>query len=183
VAALWSRSCARSRSAEQDARTELASRAAPWSTSATAQRCGRGDHGGGRAAAQAFEHDPRGETSELGDRRDVPGIYDRLRLGDPSFAASFWSVRTAWRTWRKERGVRAEDVAIPVELFRYYARVRSRIELVLLRGELTCERSRTRRVNHPTSATPAAFALARAHAVALAERAAHSGCPGALAGC
>jgi transposase len=42
-------------------------------------------------------------------------IYDRLRLEDASFKASFWSVRGAWRKWRKERGVRAEDVAIPVE--------------------------------------------------------------------
>ena len=42
-------------------------------------------------------------------------IYDRLRLEDASFAASFWSVRGAWRKWRKARGVRAEDVAIPVE--------------------------------------------------------------------
>ncbi len=34
---------------------------------------------------------------------------------DASFDASFWSVRDAWRNWRKARGVRAEDVAIPVE--------------------------------------------------------------------
>jgi hypothetical protein len=42
-------------------------------------------------------------------------IFDRLRLDDASFDASFWAVRAAWRKWRKERGVRAEDVAIPVE--------------------------------------------------------------------
>src|SRR5262249_5139262 len=42
-------------------------------------------------------------------------IYDQLRLDDSSFAASFWSVRGTWRKWRKARGVRAEDVAIPVE--------------------------------------------------------------------
>lgn len=42
-------------------------------------------------------------------------IYDRLRLEDPDFAASFWAVRAAWRKWRKARKVRAEDVAIPVE--------------------------------------------------------------------
>jgi len=42
-------------------------------------------------------------------------IYDRLRLDDASFEASFWAVRAVWRKWRKQRGVRAEDVAIPVE--------------------------------------------------------------------
>ena len=42
-------------------------------------------------------------------------IYDRLRLEDPDFTASFWAVRAAYRKWRKARGVRAEDVAIPVE--------------------------------------------------------------------
>lgn len=42
-------------------------------------------------------------------------IYDRLRLEDKDFTASFWAVRAVWRKWRKARGVRAEDVAIPVE--------------------------------------------------------------------
>src|SRR5262245_46337778 len=42
-------------------------------------------------------------------------IYDRLRLDDANFSASFWAVRGRWRKWRKARGVRAEDVAIPVE--------------------------------------------------------------------
>jgi transposase len=42
-------------------------------------------------------------------------ISDRLRLEDPTFSASYWAVRRVWRRWRKERGVRAEDVAIPVE--------------------------------------------------------------------
>ena len=37
-------------------------------------------------------------------------IFDRLRLEDPTFSASYWSVRGVWRRWRKERGVRAEDV-------------------------------------------------------------------------
>jgi hypothetical protein len=32
------------------------------------------------------------------------------------FSASDWAVRGVWRRWRKERGVRAEDVAIPVEM-------------------------------------------------------------------
>jgi len=41
--------------------------------------------------------------------------HDRLRLEDASFTASFWAVRAAFRRWRKARGVRAEDVAIPVE--------------------------------------------------------------------
>jgi hypothetical protein len=43
------------------------------------------------------------------------GIFDRLRLEDASFAASFWAVRAVWRKWKKDRGVRAEDVAIPVD--------------------------------------------------------------------
>jgi transposase len=42
-------------------------------------------------------------------------IFDRLRLEDPALSASYWAVRGVWRRWRKERGVRAEDVAIPVE--------------------------------------------------------------------
>jgi transposase len=42
-------------------------------------------------------------------------IYDRLRLEEKDFDASFWAVRAMWRKWRKQRGVRAEDVAIPVE--------------------------------------------------------------------
>src|SRR5215468_9966102 len=42
-------------------------------------------------------------------------IFDRLRLEDPTLSASYWAVRGMWRRWRKERGVRAEDVAIPVE--------------------------------------------------------------------
>jgi transposase len=42
-------------------------------------------------------------------------IFDRLRLEDRTFSASYWAVRGVWRRWHKERGVRAEDVAIPVE--------------------------------------------------------------------
>ena len=42
-------------------------------------------------------------------------IYDRLRLEDKTFSASFWAVRAAYRRWRKARGVSAADVAIPVE--------------------------------------------------------------------
>jgi transposase len=42
-------------------------------------------------------------------------IYDRLRLEDSAFSASYWAVRAMWRKWRRGRGVRAEDVAIPVE--------------------------------------------------------------------
>jgi transposase len=53
---------------------------------------------------------------ELAERGLKPqAIYDRLRLDDPTFAASFYAIRAAWRRWRKARGVRAEDVAIPVE--------------------------------------------------------------------
>jgi transposase len=42
-------------------------------------------------------------------------IFDRLRLEDPQLSVSYWAVRGVWRRWRKERGVVAEDVAIPVE--------------------------------------------------------------------
>jgi transposase len=42
-------------------------------------------------------------------------IYDRLRLEDPELTVSYWAVRAAWRQWRKQRGVVAADVAIPVE--------------------------------------------------------------------
>lgn len=42
-------------------------------------------------------------------------IYDRLRLEDANLEVSYWAVRAVWRRWRKERGVVAEDVAIPVE--------------------------------------------------------------------
>ena len=42
-------------------------------------------------------------------------IFDRLRLEEREFDGSFWAVRGVYRRWRKQRGVRAEDVAIPVE--------------------------------------------------------------------
>jgi transposase len=42
-------------------------------------------------------------------------IYDRLRLEEPDFQGSYYAVRAVWRRWRRTRGVRPEDVAIPVE--------------------------------------------------------------------
>lgn len=33
----------------------------------------------------------------------------------PDFKGVFYAVRAVWRRWRKARGVRAEDIAIPVE--------------------------------------------------------------------
>jgi transposase len=58
----------------------------------------------------------RDRIVELAERGLKPqAIYDRLRLDDPTTTAGFYAVRAAWRKWRKERGVRAEDVAIPVE--------------------------------------------------------------------
>lgn len=42
-------------------------------------------------------------------------IYDKIRLDDPAFSGSLWAVKRVWRAWRKRRGVRAEDVAIPVD--------------------------------------------------------------------
>ena len=42
-------------------------------------------------------------------------IYDKLRLDDTEFTGTLWAVKRVWRQWKKARGVRAEDVAIPVE--------------------------------------------------------------------
>lgn len=42
-------------------------------------------------------------------------IFDKLRLDDPEFKGSLSAVKRLWRRWRKARGVRAEDVAIPVD--------------------------------------------------------------------
>jgi transposase len=42
-------------------------------------------------------------------------IFDRLRLEEAAFDGTFWAVRAVWRRWRKQRGVRAVDVVIPVE--------------------------------------------------------------------
>jgi transposase len=42
-------------------------------------------------------------------------IHDRLKLEHADFRGSAYAVRAVWRRWRKARGVRAEDVAIPVE--------------------------------------------------------------------
>jgi transposase len=42
-------------------------------------------------------------------------IFDRLRLEHPDFAGSHSAVKRLYRALRRERGVAAEDVAIPVE--------------------------------------------------------------------
>jgi hypothetical protein len=53
---------------------------------------------------------------ELAERGLEPqAIYDRLRVEESGFGGSYYSVRGAWRRWRKQRGVRADDVVIPVE--------------------------------------------------------------------
>lgn len=58
----------------------------------------------------------RDRIGELANKGLKPqAIFDRLRVEDPTFDTSFWSIRSVWRKWRKDRGVRAEDVAIPVE--------------------------------------------------------------------
>ncbi len=41
--------------------------------------------------------------------------YDRMRLEEPSFEGSYWAVKRLWRRYRQDRGVKPEDVAIPVE--------------------------------------------------------------------
>ena len=58
----------------------------------------------------------RDKIGELGKKGLKPqAIYDRLRLEDSKFDTSFWAVRGVWRKWRNDRGVQAEDVAIPVD--------------------------------------------------------------------
>ncbi|MEQ1566581.1 MAG: IS21 family transposase, partial [Myxococcota bacterium] len=42
-------------------------------------------------------------------------IYDKLKLDDAEFTGTLWAVKRVWRQWKKARGIRAEDVAIPVE--------------------------------------------------------------------
>jgi transposase len=42
-------------------------------------------------------------------------IYDRLRLGDPDFEASYSAMKRFCRRLDREEGVKPEDVAIPVE--------------------------------------------------------------------
>lgn len=42
-------------------------------------------------------------------------VYDRLRLEEPGFPGSYAAVKRLWRRIVRERGVRPEDVAIPVE--------------------------------------------------------------------
>jgi hypothetical protein len=50
-------------------------------------------------------------TSGLGPR----AIYDRLRLDHADFDGTYWAVKRLVKRLRRDRGVRAEDVAIPVE--------------------------------------------------------------------
>ncbi|MBA2741679.1 MAG: IS21 family transposase [Actinobacteria bacterium] len=42
-------------------------------------------------------------------------IFDKLVLDDPDFKGSVSAVKRLWRRWKKDRGVQAEDVAIPVD--------------------------------------------------------------------
>ncbi len=42
-------------------------------------------------------------------------IFDKLVLEDPEFTGTLSSVKRIWRQWKKARGIRSEDVAIPVE--------------------------------------------------------------------
>jgi transposase len=41
-------------------------------------------------------------------------IHDRLRTEKSDYLGSYWAVRQAYRRWKRERGVQAEDVVIPV---------------------------------------------------------------------
>jgi transposase len=42
-------------------------------------------------------------------------VYDRLRLDHADFDGTYWAVKRLVKRLRRDRGVRAEDVAIPVE--------------------------------------------------------------------
>ena len=42
-------------------------------------------------------------------------IYDRLRLDEPTFDGSYWAVKRMCRRFKAAQGVRASDVAIPVD--------------------------------------------------------------------
>ena len=42
-------------------------------------------------------------------------IFDKLVLEDPEFTGTLSAVKRIWRQWKKARGIRPEDVAIPVE--------------------------------------------------------------------
>ena len=69
---------------------------------------------------------PRQETSSIeawaerirglmADGLGARAIYDRLRMEDESFTGSVWAVKRKCRALRKAEGIRAEQVAIPVE--------------------------------------------------------------------
>lgn len=56
------------------------------------------------------------QVYEMADRGAKPkAIFDKLVMDDPAFKGSLSAVKRLWRRWRKTRGVKAEDVAIPVE--------------------------------------------------------------------
>jgi len=58
----------------------------------------------------------RDQVQELMDKGLRPrAIYDRLRMQDETFTGSYWAVKRLYRRLTRARGVRAEDVAIPVE--------------------------------------------------------------------
>ena len=58
----------------------------------------------------------RTEIEHLYDKGLRPrAIYDRLRLQREDFAGTYPQVKRLWRGIKQSRGVRAEDVAIPVE--------------------------------------------------------------------
>lgn len=54
-------------------------------------------------------------TELIADGLGPRAIYDRLRLEEDCFKASYWAVKRFVRRIRKARGVRAEDVAIIVD--------------------------------------------------------------------
>lgn len=57
-----------------------------------------------------------GSVQELVGRGLGPrAVYDRLRLDHADFDGTYWAVKRLVKRLRRERGIRAEDVVIPVE--------------------------------------------------------------------
>ena len=53
---------------------------------------------------------------EMAERGAKPkAIFDKLVMDDAAFKGSLSAVKRLWKRWRKKHGVKAEDIAIPVE--------------------------------------------------------------------
>jgi transposase len=53
---------------------------------------------------------------EMAERGAKPkAIFDKLVMDDAAFKGSLSAVKRLWKRWRKKHGVKAEDIAIPVD--------------------------------------------------------------------